>query len=50
MFNLILSIVMGSDYNDLMTTNPYHTFDPSRASYGFQPSNSIDSLVFNISL
>ncbi|CAF1086029.1 unnamed protein product [Adineta steineri] len=30
--------VMGSDYNDLMTTNPYHTFDPTRTPYGFQPN------------
>ena len=29
---------MGTDYNDLMTANPYHTFDANRASYGFQPS------------
>jgi hypothetical protein len=42
MFNFLLSIVMGSDYNDLMTTNPYHTFDPNRTSYGFQPSMFID--------
>ncbi len=33
---------MGSDYNDLMTTNPYHTFDPNRTSYGFQPSMFMD--------
>ncbi|CAF2092196.1 unnamed protein product [Rotaria magnacalcarata] len=30
--------VIGPDYNDLMTANPYHTFDPSRTSYGFQPN------------
>ncbi|CAF0764471.1 unnamed protein product [Adineta ricciae] len=30
--------VMGSDYNDMMTTNPYHTFDPNRTPYGFQPN------------
>jgi hypothetical protein len=47
MFNFLLSIVMGSEYNDLMTTNAYHTFDPNRASYGFQPSMLIDS-VFEI--
>jgi hypothetical protein len=29
---------MGTDYNDLMTANPYHTFDANRAAYGFQPS------------
>ncbi len=43
----LLSLVIGSDYNDLMTNNPYHTFDPNRASYGFQPSMLIDSLFFS---
>ncbi|CAF0998034.1 unnamed protein product [Rotaria sp. Silwood1] len=30
--------VIGSEYNDLITTNPYHTFDPTRTSYSFQPN------------
>ncbi|CAF1573471.1 unnamed protein product, partial [Rotaria sordida] len=30
--------VIGSEYNDLITTNPYHTFDPTRTSYNFQPN------------
>ncbi len=37
---------MGTDYNDLMTANPYHTFDPNRPSYGFQPSMLIDVFYF----
>ena len=38
--------VMGPDYSDLISANPYPTFDPSRTSYGLQTSNVHFKLLF----
>jgi len=37
--------VIGTEYNELMTANPYHTYDPTRTPYGFQPSKSRNFFV-----
>ena len=32
--------MMGTDYTELMTTNPYYTLDSNRIPYGFQTSKT----------
>jgi hypothetical protein len=34
--------MMGTDYTELMTTNPYYTLDSNRIPYGFQTSKSFN--------
>ncbi len=35
---LSIATMVGTDYNDFMATNPYHTFDSSQVPYGFKSS------------
>jgi hypothetical protein len=37
---------MGTDYNELMTMNPYYTLDSNQIPYGFQTSR-LEEILFS---